>query len=234
MLTHKASPLNALPPRPPETDEQRTARHVRMLADLADLGMQLAHAAAARALSAQGEPGREPGREPGPGPEPEPQTRTAEPPATGPAAPATQGHSARIYLRTPSCKPIDPALLFTRLAAAVCGCIALEHRLTAATPGAPKTRPPADPRRAALADAFQLVTKHHPARTELRREAAARTEERLAADPGQETKLHELLFSIADELGIEIDLAILPDEYIGFDPEANYLDEPDPRATSPP
>ncbi len=153
--------------------------------------------------------------------EPEPSTEAPEPPAARPARAAAR-------------KPTDPAALFIRLTAAVRQCIALEARLAAGPPaaaGATARERRADPRRSHLQEAFQIVTKHHPDRRDLAREAAARIDDALAADPDQTLQPIEILFDICGELGVEIDLAILPDKYLGPDPGAATHA---PCATSPP
>jgi len=246
---------------------------MRMCGRLADLGMQLAEHAAARALAAGLDPEDE--RPPAEPPctttaeppctttaEPPsttiaetPPTPTADPPCLAPAAPARTATAepsaeaeiaeidailrrARLWLRTPGCKAIDPALLFTRLAATVRDCIALEARLAAGLiPGITAPRraanagPPraSDPRRAFLDEAFEFITKTHPDRTALRRQAAALADGALPADPSEPIDLHLLLFTICDELDVEVDFAHLPDKYLGL-----ADDPPDPRATSPP
>ncbi len=234
MLTFTVSSLNALPPSQPEHAEDRTARHLRMLAELADLAMDLARDAAAQAL-ANGRATRSAGEA-----QPLAPDAAALEPASPPAEPAqaaTTPHATGTALRAAACRPIDPAVLFTRLAAEVRHCVALWARLAAGARTPAQVRL-ADPRRAPLQDAFRLVTKNHPGRVDLLRETTARLDEELAADPGQVAEIPELLFTICDQLGIEIDLATLPDEYLGFDPDAHYEDAdeeaPNPRATSPP
>jgi len=200
---------------------------MRMCAELADLGMQLARAVAARALSDWQEP------------------EAAAFVAAPEPSPAPQGQPTHIRTpscKTPSCKPVDPALLFTRLAAAVRECIALEARLAGGTQAASRAPAPlrgADPRRAPLRDIFRLVTKNHPDRAALLRETTNRVDEELAADAGQTTQAPSIFFAICEEFGIEIDFATLPDLYLnalcdGIDPEDDVTVTPEPRATSPP
>jgi hypothetical protein len=195
-----------------------------MCAELADLGMQLARAVAARALTDWTEPPEQAAPESEPTPAPDVPAR---------AAPSLRTTGAT--LRAPSCKSIDPALLFTRLAATVRDCIALEARLAAGpapTPRALSRTLRADPRRTRLRETFNQITKHHPDRTELMRDITTRLDEALAADPTQTTQPPEIFFTICDQIGIDIDLATLPDEYLDFitDP----TNPPDPCATSPP
>jgi hypothetical protein len=195
-----------------------------MCAELADLGMQLARAVAARALTDWTEPPEQAAPESEPTPAPDVPAR---------AAPSLRTTGAT--LRAPTCKSIDPALLFTRLAATVRDCIALEARLAAGP--APTSRTlslalRADPRATPLREIFNKVTENHPDRAALRRDIAARVDQTLAADPGQTIEPPEIFFTICDELGIDIDLAILPDKYLDFitGPTA----PPEPCATSPP
>jgi hypothetical protein len=178
--------------------------------------MQLARAAAAKTLAEWAEPEQSPTAEPL-------SNQPAEPPSEPAPAPKRATSTA---LR----KPTDPAQLFTRLVAAVRDCIALEARFAAATtPAAARAASlqlRADPRRAPLRDAFRLVTENHPDRAELLRETTARLDEELTADEDQSIDAPTLFFAICEELGIEIDFATLPDEYLDFAPEL--------RATSPP
>jgi hypothetical protein len=213
----------------PEEAADRTTRHLRMCAELADLGMQLARAAAVRALAGASEPEVPP--------------TDSRPPSPTEPAPATAPRAATTYfraptLKAPTCKPIDPALLFTRLAACVRASIALEARLTAGTPRTASLALRADPRRAPLQDAFHRITASHPERATLRREATTRLDEQLAADSNQAIDLPTLLFGICDDLAIEIDFATLPDKILNLIPDEPPGDDdddaPDPRATSPP
>ena len=225
---------------------------MRMCAELADLAMDLARAAAARTLADWAEPSE---------PQDDQQIiQTAEPPLIQPAEPqadreaAPHANPARSLSARPattaSAKPTDPALLFTRLAAIVRHCIALESRLAASAAGissaagtsnpggtsrAP-TRQPPDPRRPKLQEALRLVTTGHPDRAALLRETTARADEHLAADPDQTIEIPDLLINICEELGIEINFKTLPDEFLftTYDPVDFDDSAPDPRATSPP
>jgi hypothetical protein len=220
--------LNAIAPHPPHEADDRTTRHLAMCAELADLAMQLARATAARALADQAAP------------EAPPSTQPLEPaPASGPAAHPARATAPRATLSCP--RQIDPALLFTRLAAVVRDCITLEARLAAGLAPTRGTRPraclPADPRRDLLREILRRAIEHHPARAALNREIPARLEQHLEADPDQTLHPTEILEKICDEFQIEPDWANLPDEYL--DAICEGLEEPgeetpDPRATSPP
>jgi hypothetical protein len=236
--------LNATPPIQPEDAADRTARHMRMLAELEELGMQLARATAARALADLAQPEASEVQEAAPQSEPLAQVPLQEAvqaptPRSAPARPP--GTTAR--------KSTDPVQSFLRLAAAVCACIALEARLSLGpvTTGS-RLVPPAlraDPRREPLIKTFREITEHTQDRAGLRAEFTARVDEELTADPDQILSLPELFFPLCDEMGIEPDVKKLPDAIIGMDPCTTYDpnpeisdDDPDfnpiPRATSPP
>jgi hypothetical protein len=226
--------LNAISPGQPNEADDRTARHLRLCAELTDLAMQLARAAAARTLTNWGEPEQPPAPEPSPIP-------AAEPPSHPETAPP-HNRALTPHRAAASYKPIDPAVLFTRFAAVVRDCIALEVRLTASagpTPRAATLQLRADPRRAPLREAFRQAIEKHPDRADLQRETTTRVDERLTADPDQTVGLGTLFFNLCDELGIEVDLAIVPDEFLTSYSETTTPNEavtnpPDPRATSPP
>ncbi len=209
-----------------------------MCAELADLAMDLARAAAARTLTDWAKPPK-PQLEPQVVPNTEPQlTQPAEPQADHEAAPHANPACTRAYrTATPSsAKPTDPAVLFTRLAAVVRDCIALEARLAAGPASAPRT--PAyhpDPRRAKLQEGLRVVTTGHPDRAALLRETTSRADQHLAADPDQTIEIPNLLINICEEIGIEINYKTLPDEFLFTTCDPLYPDPaPDPRATSPP
>jgi hypothetical protein len=201
--------------------------------------MQLARAAAARTLITWAEPEEQPAAEPPSTPAAEPQSDPETAPHSNPAPTRrTPNHAAN----TASYKPTDPALLFSRLAAVVRDCVALEARLAAgtnATPRAVTLQLRADPRRAPLREAFDRATVNHPDRADLRRETTTRLDEELTADADQTVTIGNLFFNLCDELGIEVDLAIVPDVFLTSYSETTNSNEaapraPDPRATSPP
>jgi hypothetical protein len=202
--------------------------------------MQLARAAAARALADRSETEQSPPAEPPCPAAAEPQIApTNEPPAERETAPAAPPRRAAFYPARTAAKPVDPAVLFTRLAAVVRDCIALEARLAAAPTETTTNRAlqlRADPRRTLLREAFRLTTENHPDRAALTRDIATRLDEDLAADPDRAIDPVHLFEALADEFGIDIDYAILPDEFIfGADETADEdEDVPEPRATSPP
>jgi hypothetical protein len=223
--------------QPDEADE-RTRRHMRLCAELADLGMDLARAVAAIARADLAEPAEpptpaEPAQEP-----PEPEVA----PTTRPAPAARTPRAAGLSVRAASCKSGDPALIFTRLAACVRASIALEASLAAGltpTSHAMSRARRADPRRAPLRDIFRRITEDHPDRADLVRETTARIDADLEADPDRALDLSQLFFTICEDFGIEVDLAKCPDPFLGLAPDPAAPDEaptnpPDHRATSPP
>jgi hypothetical protein len=154
-------------------------------------------------------------------------------PHAAPTPRRASGHQAAAAAH----KPTDPAVLFTRLAAVVRDCIALEARLAVGAADAPSARMRrADPRRAPVHEALRAATENHPDAADLLREATTCLDEHLAADPEKATDAAHLLLAICDELGIELDLATLPDDILfAFAETADPGDDiPDPRATSPP
>jgi hypothetical protein len=200
--------------------------------------MQLARAAAARTLTNWAEPEHPPASEPPSTPAVELQSDPATAPHPGPAPRRATAQIAGVS----SYKPTDPAVLFTRLAAVVRDCIALEARLTAGA--RPITRAPcprfcADPRRVALRDAFDRAIENDPDRADLLRKTATHLDEELAADADQAIVPGHLFVTLCHELGIELDLATLPDNYLTAHIETTTPNEavpraPYPRATSPP
>jgi len=217
-----------------------------MLAELEELGMQLARAAAARALADLAEPeAPEEVQEAAPHPE----HLAQEPPSEAAQAPTPRSASAR----APSAgtrKSADPVQSFLRLASAICACIALEARLTAGPATGSRLVPPAlraDPRREPLLKAFRDATEHTMDRALMRYEFAFRLDHELTADPEQILGLPELFFPLCEDLKIKLDHNKLPDAILGMDPNRNYDDVvespeddpfvhpiPDPCATSPP
>ncbi len=198
--------------------------------------MGLARAAAARTLADWAEPEQPPRNPPAEPPFTQPAEPQAEREAAPHANPAPRLAASRLSARS-SPKPTDPAVLFTRLAAVVRDCIALEARLAAGTAGTSRAPVrPADPRRAKLQEALRLVTTNHPDRAALLRETTYRADEHLAADPDQTIEIPDLLINICEDLGIEIDFTKLPDEFLftTYDPVDFDDSAPDPRAHSPP
>jgi hypothetical protein len=191
--------------------------------------MQLARAAAARTLADWAEPEASPEAEPHVTP------AAAAPPADRETAPAPTPRRPAAY----AAKPTDPAVLFTRLAAVVRDCIALEARLAGAPAAPPAVRARllrADPRRAPLFEVFRRTVENHPDRAALTREITACIDEHLEADPDRTLAPADLLDAICTEFGIEIDFAKLPDEYLFGADDMTEVDDDDlePCATYPP
>jgi hypothetical protein len=207
-----------------------------MCAELADLAMQLARAAAARALADWAAPEEPPAEAPQPAEPPAPPAAAQPADLPAPRATAATNPGRAAPSRPASAKPGDPALLFTRLAATVRDCIALEARLAAAPPAIATRTLRADPRRTFIRDVVRLSTTNNPDRAEINRDAAKRLDEHIAADPDQTVPMIKLLEAICEEFGIEIDWATLPDAYL--DPICEAVgetgDAPDPCATDPP
>ena len=198
-----------------------------MCAELADLAMQLARAAAARTLDSWAEPDPESSPTQPAEPRPEPDAPQASPRA-----------------QTPTHRQTDPAVLFTRLAATVRDCIALETRIAANAPN-PQTATRAaalraDPRRTPLRNAFAYILKNHPDRAHLHPQTSARIDDELTDDPDQTIEPAFLLCSLCQEYGIEIDWAHIPDEFMFMPPPPSKPrddqdgEAPDPHATDPP
>ena len=188
-----------------------------MLAELAELGMQLARATAAKALADLAAPEQ---------PEDEPLAAEAPPEAALATPPR------RISTTPAGARKTDPVTSFIRLATAVCEIIALEAGLAAGPATkrglvSPALR--ADPRREPLLQAFREVTEHKQDRSAARYEFARLLDEELTADPDQILGYPEIFYPICMSLGIELDVSKLSDQIIGMDPPAE-----DPRATSPP
>jgi hypothetical protein len=185
--------------------------------------MQLARHAAAEALAEkasidQAEPAT---------PEP-PKTEPARQPAT-PVAPTTDDRQPAPGLSTKGLTRISPALLFTRLCACVISIIELECRIAAgAAATAAATFTGGDPRRHTLRRGFGIVLENHEYRGELNRRTEALMNVALTADPDRKRAVHEIFWQICDELGIPIDLATIPDEFINMSQDA------EPPATGPP
>jgi hypothetical protein len=129
-------------------------------------------------------------------------------------------------------------VLFTRLAAVVRACIALESRIAAGAPEAPSTATfrPTDPRLGLLREGFGIVIKNHPDRARLMREATTRLDEKLATDPDHTLQPARFLIAVCEDLGIELDLGKLADKYL-FKPKKPAgapTPAPNPQATDPP
>jgi hypothetical protein len=165
-----------------------------MCRELAELAMELAQLAAAKA-----------------------RTSLAEAPHAANTGPE---RAAAPLPRTP--KTIDPAVLFTRLSRAVQQAVALEARIAGDAPAARQTKTPpastktlrADPRWTIIRDIIKIALEKNPDRREIQREAEARLQEELQADPEQTLTTRQTLQTIIDDVGIEVDYHQLPDELL--------------------
>ncbi len=185
--------MNAIPPaRDQEPDRERTARHLAMLRELAEIGMALARAIGEQALAA------------------------LEAPATpDPAAPQAEAPDPQSPPRT------DPGLAFARVARAVRQCIALEARIAAGKLPAPRGRaapqPAPDPRRDLIRRVVRLAAEADGlATTALKRDIDERLDDELEADPDGDTPVEEIIVAIFQDLGLARDLARQPDEVIAI------------------
>ena len=213
---------------------------MRVLAELIDLGMQLARATAAKALADLAEPEPE---------APEQAALLSEPQAEPPpeaATAATPGRTASAH-RATTPRRTDPVTSFLRLAKAVCECIALEAGLAAGPATKTGLVSPAlraDPRREPLLKEFRQVTEHTQDRGAVRHEFTHRMDQELTADPERLLSLPEIFYPLCKALGIELDVSKLSDEIIGMDDRGGddepIEEDPEsarpivPRATSPP
>ena len=207
---------------------------MRILAELQELGMQLARATAARAIADLARP------DPTQAEAPQPEPLATDPP---PEAEQSTPHPTQSRPGTTRSRPPDPVTSFIRLAEAVCRCIALEAGLAAgpaaSRPGLVSPALRADPRREPLLKAFREVTEHKQDRSAARYEFARLLDEELTADPDQILGYPEIFYPICMSLGIELDVSKLSDEIIGMDPwdhskNPYCMNPPSPRATSPP
>jgi hypothetical protein len=208
-----------------------------MLAELEELGMQLARATAAKALAELAEPET---------PEDQAATVQSEPLAAKPPAEAALAATPRRVSTRPTGtgtpRKSDPVTSFIRLAKAVCELIALEAGLAAGPATKSGLVPPAlraDPRRERLLQAFREVTETTQDRFALRAGFTTRLDEELTADPEKILGLPEIFYPLCQEFGIELDVRKLPDDIIGMDPwdyenDPYCMDPPSPRATPPP
>ena len=218
-----------------------------MLAELEELGMQLARATAARALAALAAP-ETPGEQEASLPT-EPQAPEA--PSEAPLAATPRRVTARTHAtRSTEGKPSDEVTSFIRLAKAVCELIALESGLaagpaTAKSDGLLSPTLRADRRRPFLKDAILLVTQRQSDRAALRRAMLARVDEILEADPDGDEIPRRIFFPLCEEFHLEPDTSKLSDEIIGMGldwgeepklaPDDPWLvPAPHPKATDPP
>ncbi len=203
--------MNAIPPARDRPDPERTARHLAMLRELAEIGMALARAIGEQALAALEAP------------PPDPETPQPEAPPS------------------PAPNRADPGLAFARVARAVRQCIALEARIAAGPLPAPRGRaapqPAPDPRREHIRRVVRLAAEADGLSfTALKREIDERLDDELEADPDGDTPVEEIIFAIIRDFGLARDLAHQPDEVIAIlaGPGPDEADPLDPDATATP
>jgi hypothetical protein len=187
---------------------------MRLCAELADLAMQLARAAAARTLTNWAEseppaPSTEATQTPSsPAASPNAAAETAPPKNATPknATPAPQRQAGRSGCQ--SYKPIDPALLFTRLAAIVRDCIAIETRLAASAPqpaSIPHTpQQPADAQHRAPREAPAPIRNNNPNRVTLLSQTSAHLDQERPKNPTPPLELSDLLAALCQQQGITL------------------------------
>ncbi len=180
--------MNALPPRTLDPDAAaRTARHLRQLEELAELGMAMARAVAAEALH------------------------------PAPAAEAAPSEPATTPTRTRRDPGLTFARLAhsVRQTIALEARIAAERDNPSPRPTRPL--PPDPRRsllRGALYDAAGPGPQREAGRAAaggFRREIDERIDDELAVDPGGDIPVHEILAAICGDLGISLDYSRLPD-----------------------
>jgi len=129
--------------------------------------------------------------------------------------------------------PPDPGPLFNHAVREVRQTIALEAKLAAPEKPAAKSasaspprpmpgpRPPPDPRRAPIRQALHQVADTEPDRAErkaLKQDIDQLLDHELTQDPEAQIPVPEILASVADQLGLRLDLSRLPDHLIGLAP----------------
>ena len=171
--------VNIITLHPPTDTDERTARHLAICRELAELAMELACAAARGTLRTW-------------------QAEDATEPAAGEegAQTAKAADPGLLFARL-STAVRQAITLEARIAAG-------PQAFNARTPRGPALRPPPDERRATIRQVLHEATEHHPDRTAFRKEIAERIEEEIAADPDGEIHMGDMLDSICDDLDIEI------------------------------
>ncbi len=186
-----------------------------MCQELADLGMQLARAAAKRALHEAEQPADQPRR------------KTPDP---------------NLAFTRVSREVRQIIALEIRLTA---GPAATRARPSQPRASAPKTTSPAklqppspaytDDRREALHQAFEYLTREHPKRDSLRGDFAAFVTLRLLNDKAGRNSASTLLIDIGKHLGLDFDGAAIPEEiYQALRLSRHRTPEPEPPIWIPP
>lgn len=132
----------------------------------------------------------------------------------------------------------DHHLNFTRHARTVRIVIALERNLDADPARATRYRPTSnvhnDPRHAPLRRVLQKEARKHPNPAQLCRAVDDRIGQELADDPDQQIAIAEILVTLCNELGLDPDLAHLPDEVLVDEPAGPRRHHDWPAASGPP
>ena len=147
--------------------------------------------------------------------------------------------------KAPAPRTRDPILAFTRLSTAVRMAMVLETRIAEGPLPAARRRPkpPPDPRRTILRAAFEEGTERHPERKRLLRESLERLEEELADDQKIELTANDILDIICEDLGFQLNMAMVSDETLealtgipvpDFVDEDDFADEDDNASPGPP
>ena len=236
--------LDTTTPCESQSAAERTARHLAMCQELADLGMQLTRAAAAKALrDAEAASAAAP-------PAATPRARSPDPTlafarlsrevrqiitlechlAAGPAAAASVPRRHAAQRREHEPRPGIPKI--------------------PKVPEAPRAKPAnADNRRALIRQVVNDLTEQHPNRDIVRMQFTARADRALAADPGYEIPASRILLDIASKMGLDLETAevsqeiydeLLPHRFRTQEPEQPAFTTPaftppiTPRSTSPP
>jgi hypothetical protein len=190
--------MNAIPPDPEQAE--RTARHLAMLRELAEIGMALARALGQQALAALEAP-------------------APEAPETAPSDPV---HPAPV-------RP-DPGLGFARVARAVRQTIALEARIIADRDAPPRPPRPErhpgrrpgrhpDPRHATIRRVLHeaaAADARGAAPATVLREIDERLDDELDADLDQDIPVADIIVAICNDLGLARDLAQQSDEFVAI------------------
>ena len=187
----------APPPRPPETDDERRARHLETLREMAELAMAVARDAAAKSIAPDPEPAPDPGPKPGRKPDPK------------------VGFGLTFARATRAVR--ETIALEARIAA---GELARPRARGARPYSELATRP--DPRRLELRQrlhkAADTTEPDRTARAALRREIDACLEAELAADPEAKTLSADIMKSVCSRFGLPFDITKLPDHFISHEP----------------
>ncbi len=216
-------------------EAERKARHLRLLQELAELGMALARSAARRALEEWEEPEAPTSRSPEPDIAATDASTSDPAPSDRPAPGMVERQGAETPGRGQSHS--DHALAFARLSRTVRQTIALEARIAAGEIGYGARRRPSHDRSASPGLRLSQGSLHDATDAELDRAASIallrgiteRLEDDPDIEPDQLPPVAETLTRICADLGIDLDLRDVPDEW----PEPRRLTPPAPGPPPP-